>query len=122
MGVCWLGNGELLYDPGDDTMKVIVALIGLLLPLTAAADPFDPPQGGKWVCPDGSISYVAGGRCMPPELNGVQWWLSCLPQRDDCVRSDTALIGWDVMGRAQRGSGYCYTGQPYTCSPDGKLP
>ena len=92
-------------------------------------DPFDGHYGGYWTCANGTLSYKF---CMPPEFKGKEWWKTCLPGRSDCVWSATAFLGQSVDGPlsvrkltsnyAIRGSGYCYKEQPYTCSPDGKLP
>jgi len=77
-----------------------------------------------WRCADGSFSseYVANP-CTPPEFVG-QFWLSCLPGHDDCTTSDTAFLGFDPqpLHGQLRGHGICYTSQPYTCWPTGKMP
>jgi len=106
------------------SMMVVRRVIGRLLALGVmlaapayAVEVFDPPFGGLWVCPDG---HAAVRGCMPPEFNGVQWWKACFANRTDCAYSDTAIVGWDFF--AKRGPGYCYTQQPYTCSPNGTWP
>ena len=68
---------------------------------------------------------------MPPEFRGVEWWNACLPNHPDCVWSATAFLGQNSDGMvalgkhwanyAKRGPGYCYTSQPYTCSPSGQV-
>lgn len=103
-------------------MYFYVVAVWLVAMATAAmADPFDPPSAGTWICPDGHVSSIAASPCRPPEIAG-KWWESCIPGRTDCVQSDTAVVGWDTYTRAKRGPGYCYTQQPYTCSPNGKAP
>jgi hypothetical protein len=94
-----------------------------LLPSAYAYDVFDAPAQGMWVCPDGTKHISTP--CQPPEFRAGEWWKACIPERTDCVHSDTAFIGWEQtpFGRlGQRGPGYCYTQQPYTCAPDGKWP
>jgi hypothetical protein len=103
----------------------------LLIPLAFAQgiDPFDAPSQGYWICPDGKQDLFS--KCMPAEFKqnfldvsasrAKPWWVVCLPGRFDCVPSNTAYIG-SKERRAVRGPGLCYTGQPFTCSPSGKLP
>jgi hypothetical protein len=102
-------------------MKYILALsVCIMIGSTALADdPFGGHGGGAWLCADGrrTTDYP----CRPNEING-NWWAVCIPGRTDCAHSDTAVIGWDPERHVVRGPGYCYTLQPYTCSPDGKLP
>jgi hypothetical protein len=87
-------------------------------------DKFSLPSHGLWMCPDGSKRTGAHGGivCIPSELLGKDWWKECVAGRTDCVHSERAFLGWDEKYLAKRGPGYCYTQQPYTCSPDGKLP
>lgn len=103
-------------------MRISFVLLSLLVvSMTALADPFDRGLG-MWVCSDGSKSN-SFGPCRPKEFVG-NWWARCLAGRKDCTHSDTAFVGWslDAPHVVIRGPGYCYTQQPYTCSPDGKLP
>jgi hypothetical protein len=88
----------------------------------AAIDYFNFPPGGEWVCPDGRRT-THDIRCQPKELTGP-FWEACVPGRTDCIQSDTAFLGWNLIGfpNVRRGPGMCYKEQPYTCSPDGKLP
>ena len=107
------------------SMKRVALLVAIMSAIAGEvfADPFDPPMGGAWICPDGHVRYVAGNTCVPKEFNGVRWWESCIASRDDCMHSDRAVVGWSTIDtKTIRGSGYCYTQQPWTCSPDGKLP
>jgi hypothetical protein len=93
--------------------------------VAALADPFDPPEAGRWRCSDGTFTHGNGGGCRPREFQG-EWWLTCVPGRTDCIVSETSFMGWDITNPrgqwVQRGHGYCYTEQPFTCSPDGTLP
>ena len=87
----------------------------------AHADPFSPPLLGEWMCTNGK--FDSHDTCMPPEFKGQNWWAACLSGRTDCVHSDAAYLGrLDEKMSPVRGPGYCYTGQPFTCSPDGKVP
>jgi hypothetical protein len=122
----WNGpcTGSLITSMNEETKPRHFAWLGrigdylrALLVTPARADGFDRPFGQTWVCPDGRAAVH--GACIPPEFRGAEWWKACLPSRSDCVHSDTAFLGHDQMGLAIRGPGYCYTGQPYTCSPLG---
>jgi hypothetical protein len=89
-------------------------------PLPRNTDPMGPPLMGRWECPAGQQpAQDMHDRCRPPELGDV-WWDHCVPGRDDCVHSDTAFLGWKFGRIPQRGPGYCYTGQPATCSANPK--
>jgi len=94
-------------------LVMLVSLIGE----AAAAPPF------MWRCADGSFAGDSlGYPCKPSEFVG-KFWLSCLDGHSDCVTSETAFLGFDPKTDSPlRGHGYCYTSQPYTCSPDGKIP
>lgn len=107
-------------------LAIAAMITGMSIAICARADVFDPPMLGAWICPEGQVNYTAQNGCKPQEFNRVAWWLSCVPERKDCIYSDTAFLGL-TDGRygyphSIRGPGYCYTGQPYTCSPDGRLP
>ena len=104
----------------------IMIVVALAAPVYAA-DLFDPPYGGYWRCPNGTFLYgPIAVACIPSEFKtGAPWWNACVAGRTDCVRSNTAYLGLDEsqpLPHAKRGPGYCYTRQPYTCSPDGRLP
>lgn len=99
--------------------KRFASFLSTLFVSPATAEPFDAPYLGYWKCSNGKFGLTV--ECIPPEFRGVEWWKACIPGRSDCVHSDTAYIGFDPKwGRALRGSGFCYTGQPYTCAPNGK--
>ena len=103
----------------DRAREQLAWITGLVVP-SAKADPFDPPYDAMWLCSDGKHTGMHEV-CEPPELKDKEWWTSCVPNRSDCVESDTAFIGLGPHN-ALRGHGYCYKEQPYTCSPAGKAP
>ena len=103
-------------------LKAIKGMLAKVISRAEAAeapnDPFAHDINGFWYCPGGKLDNKV---CMPPEFIDSEWWKRCLPGRSDCVQSETAFIGY-IRGIPQRGYGYCYTLQPYTCAPDGKVP
>jgi hypothetical protein len=122
-------TGTLITSENDDhrrfaALRNIMHWASEKMAPSAHADPFEGHWSPRWYCPDGKLegSYWSG--CWPKELGSGAWWKVCMPGRDDCVWSPTAYLGDDTSlpPRAIRGPGYCYTKQPYTCSPDGKVP
>jgi len=104
--------------------RALRAIKDTIIPPAYAWDTFDLPNIGFWVCPNGEVDEKIATSCKPPEFFASGWWLKCIPGRDDCVHTDTAFLGNETNPPwpAKRGSGFCYTKQPYTCSPDGKWP
>jgi hypothetical protein len=111
------------WPPDNAMMKVLFVVVVAVVVAGAARadDAFDRPYQGFWTCANGYVGLP--GECMPPEFRGVEWWKGCIHSRTDCAHSDTAFIGWGGPDlRAQRGPGYCYAQQPYTCAPNGRWP
>jgi hypothetical protein len=119
-------NGTEITDAGSKTKFAWLNdarewIKGVVIP-TARADVFDYPFTGAWICPDGRVSGVHYSSCMPTEfLTHRDWMRVCVPERADCVHSDTAYIGPDPeTHKAMRGPGICYSGQPWTCASSGE--